>query len=146
MWLQMLLVPLDGVGIPVRGLIFQINWKPDQQSYDDPGISYPKINFVALYNKKRIFAVDTYPFDRHKNNFRIDHPDYQDSIFGPHFHVYYEKAGYYSERIGFPIVDGINPDDLLGYWEYFCKKLNVKCIGKMPIPLESDSGQMGLGL
>ncbi|EKS8398483.1 MULTISPECIES: hypothetical protein [Enterobacteriaceae] len=146
MWLQMQVIPEDNDGIPIQGLSFLLQWKPDHDSLEITGSSYPKINIVALYNKKRVFAVDTYPFDKHKNNYKIDRPDYQDTVFGAHFHVYYEEAGYYSERIGFPIVDSIKPDDLSGYWEYFCKRLNVTCLGKLPLPLEDESGQIGLGL
>ncbi|WP_133521786.1 hypothetical protein [Buttiauxella sp. JUb87] len=146
MWLQMQIIPTDQDDIPIQGLSFLLQWKPDHESQTVAGITYPKINLVALYNKKRIFAVDTYPFDKHKNSYRIDRPDYQDSVFGPHYHVYYEEAGYYSEKIGFPITSGIKPDDLVGYWNYFCNKLNVTCAGKIPIPLEDESGQIGLGL
>ena len=146
LWLQLQIIPYDDDGIPIQGLSFLLQWKPDHESRSFPITSYPKINIVALYNKKRVFAVDTYPFDKHKNRYRIDRPDYQESVFGPHYHVYYEEAGYYSEKIGFAITDDIKPDDLAGYWEYFCNKLNVAYTGKLPIPLEDESGQIGLGL
>ena len=146
MWLQMQLIPFDSDGIPIQGLSLLLQWKPDQDSLTNSNISYPKINIVALYNKKRVFAVDTYPFDKHKNNFRIDRDDYQESVSGPHYHVYYEVAGHYSDKIGFPITSTISPNDLVGYWDYFCNHLNIKCSGKLPIPFEDESGQIGLGL
>lgn len=146
LWLQLQIIPSDEDEIPIQGLSFLLQWKPDHESHTSPGTSYPKINIVALYNKKRIFAVDTYPFDKHKNTYKIDRPDYQESVFGPHYHVYYEEAGYYSEKIGFPIVDDIKPHDLVGYWDYFCNQLNITYKGKLPIPLEDESGQIGLGL
>ncbi|MBW5818896.1 hypothetical protein H0I54_22335 [Yersinia kristensenii] len=146
LWLQMQIIPYDMDGIPIQGLSFLLQWKPDHESQTNAGISYPKMNLVALYNKKRIFAVDTYPFDKHKNNYKIDRPDYQSSIFGPHYHVYYEEAGYYSDKIGFPVTDNIKPDDLVGYWNYFCSQLNVTYMGRIPIPLEDESGQIGLAL
>lgn len=146
MWLQIHIIPFDMDDIPIQGLSFLLQWKPDQESLTESGVTYPKINLVALYNKKRVFAVDTYPYDRHKNNYRINRPDYQDSIFGPHYHVYYEEAGHYSEKIGFPITSDIKPDDLVGYWNYFCNQLNVTYTGRIPIPLEDESGQIGLGL
>ncbi|MCG4449885.1 hypothetical protein LMJ76_15055, partial [Escherichia coli] len=74
------------------------------------------------------------------------HPKYQDIIYGAHYHVYYEEAGYYSDRIAFPIEDDINPDDLVGYWNYFCKHLNITYSGRIPLPLEDESGQMGFGI
>lgn len=146
MWLQMHVVPTDTDGIPIQGLLFLLQWKPDHDSQADTSVTFPKINIVALYNKKRIFAVDTYPFDKHKNNYKIDRDDYQPSISGPHYHVYYEEAGYYSDKIGFPVTETISPDDLAGYWNFFCEKLNVVPVGKMPMPLEDESGQLGLGI
>ncbi|KUR83395.1 hypothetical protein AWE57_24080 [Escherichia coli] len=55
-------------------------------------------------------------------------------------------SGYYSDRIAFPIEDDINPDDLVGYWNYFCKHLNITYSGRIPLPLEDESGQMGFGI
>ncbi|CQI98144.1 TPA: hypothetical protein ACPZRZ_002638 [Yersinia enterocolitica] len=144
--LKMQLVPMDEDGIPIYGLSFILLWKPDHDSFENPDESYPKMNLVALYHQKRIFAVDTYPFDKHKNSFKIEHPDFQDSINGPHYHLYYEMAGHYSEKIGFPITENIKPDDFIGYWNYFCTKLNVTCKGKIQLPLEDESGQMGFNL
>ncbi|EAP9257873.1 hypothetical protein ES879_22095 [Salmonella enterica] len=146
MWLQMHLLPTDEDFMPVQGLTIELRWKPDQDSKADASVSYPKINIVALYNKKRVFAVDTYPFDKHTNSFYIAHPNFQKSILGPHYHVYYEEAGYYSERIAFPIMNGISPDDLVGYWKFFCQQLNITFSGSLPIPLEDESGQMGFGI
>ncbi len=144
--LKIQVIPTDEDGIPIQGLSFVLLWKPDHDSFETPGVSYPKMNLLALYYKKRVFAVDTYPFDKHKNSYRIDRDDYQDSILGPHYHLYYEEAGNYSEKIGFPITDDIKPNDLIGYWDYFCRQLNVTFKGKLPIPLEDESGQIGLEL
>ena len=146
LWLQLQIVPYDEDGIPIQGLTFLIQFKPDHEFHYASEESFPKINIVALYNKKRVFAVDTYPFDKHKNSYKVDHEDYVDSVLGAHYHVYYEEAGYYSEKIGFPIKEVISPHDLLGYWAYFCKRLNITCMGNLPIPLESESGQIGIEL
>ncbi|AOM39647.1 hypothetical protein [Xenorhabdus hominickii] len=145
LWLQMNLLPIDSDGIPIQGLSILIQWKPDHEPKQEGDPVYPKINIVAFYNKKRVFAVDTYPFDGHTNRYTIDHPDFKEYVLGAHYHVYYEEAGHYS-NIGFPIKSNIKPDDLLGYWDFFCKKLNIICIGKLPLPLENDSGQIGLPL
>lgn len=71
MWLQMHLLPTDEDFIPVQGLTIELRWKPDQDSKADASVSYPKINIVALYNKKRVFAVDTYPFDKLRTAFTL---------------------------------------------------------------------------
>lgn len=146
MWLQAHIIPLDEDCIPIQGLKFELKWKPDQDSEPDDPISYPKINIIAFYHNKRVFAVDTYHFDKHTNSYKVDHPKYQDIIYGAHYHVYYEEAGYYSDRIAFPIEDDINPDNLVGYWNYFCKHLNITYSGRIPLPLEDESGQMGFGI
>ncbi|HFN1103011.1 TPA: hypothetical protein ACHBXQ_004441 [Klebsiella variicola subsp. variicola] len=146
MWLQMHLLPIDEDFIPVQGLTFELLWKPDQDSKADASLTYPKINIVALYNKKRVFAVDTYPFDKHTNTFQIACSNFQKIIFGAHYHVYYEEAGYYSERIAFPITNDISPDDLVEYWKFFCQQLNITYFGRLPLPLEDESGQMGFGI
>lgn len=145
LWLQMNISPLDKEGIPIQGLTILIQWKPDQEPKKENDPVYPKINIVALYNRKRIFAVDSYPFDGHTNRYNIPHPDFEKFIFGAHYHVYYEDAGSYSE-IGLKIKNDIKPDDIRGFWDFFCLKLNIVCTGKLPIPLEDDSGQIGLPL
>lgn len=144
--LKIQIIPTDAEGIPIYGLSFNLFWKPDHDSFESPGESHPKMNLVALYHQKRVFAVDTYPYDKHKNSFKIDHPDYQESIDGPHYHLYYECAGHYSDKIGFPLTDKIKSDDFVGFWNYFCKKLNVTCKGRVRLPLEDESGQIGFDL
>lgn len=146
LWLQVRVVPFDKDGVPIQGLTILTQWKPDQEPKNDADPYYPKINIVALYNNKRVFAVDSYPFDGHTNNYKIDHPDFLEFILGSHYHVYYEEAGSYSDKIGFPIKEDIQPDDIVGFWEFFCGKLNISCSGRFPIPLEDDSGQIGLPL
>lgn len=145
LWLQMNILPLDSDGIPLQGLTILIQWKPDHEPKQDGDEIFPKINIVALYNKKRIFAVDSYPFDGHTNRYKVDHPDFVNYILGAHYHVYYEEAGRYSD-VGFPIKEAIKSDDIRGFWQFFCKHLNIKCIGELPIPLEDISGQIGLPL
>ncbi|HCN1288986.1 hypothetical protein LTT94_22230, partial [Escherichia coli] len=80
MWLQAHIIPLDEDCIPIQGLKFELKWKPDQDSEPDDPISYPKINIIAFYHNKRVFAVDTYHFDKHTNSYKVDHPKYQDII------------------------------------------------------------------
>lgn len=58
MWLQAHIIPLDEDCIPIQGLKFELKWKPDQDSEPDDPISYPKINIIAFYHNKRVFAVD----------------------------------------------------------------------------------------
>ncbi|MDQ7883686.1 hypothetical protein [Atlantibacter hermannii] len=134
MWLQAALSPLES-GSPLPGLKFVLQWRPADE-YGD----YPKIQMVALYFGRRIFGVDSYPNDRHTNRVAVSHPDYAESILGPHYHLYFESALPY--EIGLLIREKIAPDDFLGHWRFFCSKLNVTCNGDIPLPTQENSGQM----
>lgn len=136
MWLQVAITPYDG-GSPLAGLKFVLQWRPADE-YGD----FPKIQMVALYFGRRIFGVDSYPYDRHTNRIKVSHPDYVDSILGPHYHLYFESALPY--EIGLVMSQEIAPDDLLGHWRFFCSKLNVTCKGTLPLPTQEDSGQIPL--
>lgn len=136
MWLQTAITPYED-GSPLPGLKFVLQWRPADE-YGDA----PKIQMVALYFGRRIFGVDSYPNDRHTNRVQVAHPDYVESILGPHYHLYFESAFPY--EIGLIIREKITPDDLLGHWRFFCSKLNVTCKGILPLPTQDDSGQISL--
>ncbi|EBV3486722.1 hypothetical protein DOC48_22700 [Salmonella enterica subsp. enterica serovar Ohio] len=136
MWLQTAITPYED-GSPLPGLKFVLQWRPADEYGDSP-----KIQMVALYFGRRIFGVDSYPNDRHTNRVRVCHPDYAESILGPHYHLYFESALPY--EIGLIIREKIAPDDLLGHWRFFCYKLNVTCKGILPLPTQEDSGQIPL--
>ncbi|MGP4884326.1 hypothetical protein ACTXQV_75720, partial [Klebsiella pneumoniae] len=50
-----------------------------------------------------------------------------------------EAAG---EEIALKLDTDINPDDFLGYWNYFCRTLNITYEGKPPLPNQDKSGQL----
>ncbi|QHP58103.1 hypothetical protein EH204_09045 [Pectobacterium carotovorum subsp. carotovorum] len=141
-WLQISLVPTDDDGIPISGLYFMLQWRPAEAESSDGYGDCPKISLVVLYNGRRIFAVDSYPFDRHTNRYEVEHPDFIKSILGPHYHLYFEEAG--PNEIALQIPDQIALGDLQGYWKFFCSKLNVAYNGELPSPTQEDSGQMSL--
>ncbi|MGM1208339.1 hypothetical protein [Klebsiella pneumoniae] len=122
---------------PLPGMKFVLQWRPADE-YGD----YPKIQMAALYFGRRVFGVDSYPYDRHTNRVEVLHPDYAESILGPHYHLYFESALPY--EIGLIIRDKIAPSDVLGHWSFFCSKLNVTCMGTLPLPTQEDSGQIQL--
>lgn len=136
MWLQTAITPYES-GSPLPGMKFVLQWRPADE-YGD----YPKIQMAALYFGRRVFGVDSYPYDRHTNRVEVLHPDYAESILGPHYHLYFESALPY--EIGLIIRDKIAPSDVLGHWSFFCSKLNVTCIGTLPLPTQEDSGQIQL--
>lgn len=136
MWLQTAITPFYD-GSPLPGLKFVLQWRPADEYGDTP-----KIQMVALYFGRRIFGLDSYPHDRHTNRVKVSHPDYVDSILGPHYHLYFESAFPY--EIGLIIREKIAPNDLLGHWHFFCSKLNVTCKGTLPLPTQEDSGQIQL--
>lgn len=142
LWLQTSLVPTDTDGIPIPGLQFTLQWRPAEGNCSDGYGDIPKIILVALYYGRRVFSVDAYPYDRHTNRVVVNHPDFIDSVLGPHYHLYFAEAGH--NDIGLKIQEQIELGDLPGYWNFFCSKLNVTCKGTLPLPTQDDSGQMQL--
>lgn len=94
-----------------------------------------------FFHDKRIYALDPYPADNkpHRNRSIINHPDFVEVARGPHYHMYFEAAG---EEIALKLDTDINPDDFLGYWNYFCRTLNITYEGKPPLPNQDKSGQL----
>ncbi|WP_370561007.1 hypothetical protein [Edwardsiella tarda] len=136
MWLQTSIIPYDGV-MPIAGLRLVLQWRPPDGPDD-----VQKIQMVALYYSRRVFGVDSYPYDRHTNRVHVSHPDFEKSILGAHYHLYFESAVPY--EIGLAIPQKIAPDDFLGYWQFFCSKINITCKGELPLPTQEDSGQIPL--
>ncbi|WKZ93109.1 hypothetical protein P0E69_04015 [Chimaeribacter arupi] len=141
-WLQLSLLPFDTTGIPVQGLSFTLQWRPAAEHHPDGLGDHPKMSLVALYYGRRVFAVDTYPYDKHTNRVKVDHPDYADSHVGPHCHLYFEEAADYDIALRPRLC--LDPGDFLGYWQFFCATLNVTCQGQIPLPNDDNSGQIPL--
>lgn len=136
-WSKLDLKVFDKSGNPIPGMRIMMHYRPPI----DASFDVAKISFALFFYDRRIFALDPYPASNkpHRNKSIVDHPDYLKSVRGPHYHLYFPSI---NEEIGLSLDTDIPPDDLIGYWNFFCGKLNIKCIGSPPLPNQENSGQL----
>ncbi len=140
LWLQLVIAVLDEAGIPIEGLELRITWRPREQSRGD----YCKMNFLLSYHGRRIRGVDTYPFDRYTNRCEVPGLQLDRSLLGPHLHFYVESVTDEEPARSLGVI--LDPDDINGYWRYFCKECNIAFLGDLPDPGASNTPQMSLEL
>lgn len=134
-WFKLDLKPFDENGNPLPGIRFLLHWRYPLVE----GVDTIKLSFVMLMQDRRIYALDPYPSERHRNRVIVDHPDFVEVAIGPHYHMYFESVG---EEVALKLETTIKPDDFLGYWNYFCSKLNITYTGNPPLPNQDNSGQL----
>lgn len=136
-WFKLDLKAFDTNGNPISGLRFMLHWRYPIVE----GVDIIKLSFVMFLQDRRVYALDPYPADNkpHRNKVIVNHPDFVEVARGPHYHIYFESAG---EEIALKLETGIDPDDFLGYWNYFCSELNISYEGEPPLPNQDKSGQL----
>ncbi|AIN17090.1 TPA: hypothetical protein ACPZPV_002238 [Yersinia enterocolitica] len=136
-WFKLDLQPFDIDDKPLTNVRIMLHWR--QPIVAD--IDVAKISYVVFYHNRRIFALDPYPDERkpHRNRNPVNHPDYIEVARGPHYHQYFESVG---EDVALTLSTDLEPDDFLGYWNYFCSRLNINYTGSVPLPNQDESGQL----
>ncbi|MEJ8324426.1 MULTISPECIES: hypothetical protein [Kosakonia] len=134
-WYKLDLKAFDVDGNPIVGIRFLLHWRYPLVE----GVDTIKLSFVMLMQDRRVYALDPYPSERHRNRSKVDHPDFVEVAIGPHYHMYFESVG---DEIALKLDTDIAPDDFFSYWNYFCSKLNIKYTGNPPLPNQDNSGQL----
>lgn len=136
-WFKLDLKAFDESGNPITGVRLMLHWRPPIIE----GVDIIKLSFAMFYHDRRIYSLDPYPASNkpHRNKKSVDHADYVEVARGAHYHLYFESV---DEEIALNLDTGIAPDDFMGYWNYFCTKLNIECTGTPPLPNQDESGQL----
>lgn len=128
-WMQSTLDVSDINRCVIPNFKIMIQYRPKQLALHGDSVKFSIIDF---YNSHRIYAFDPYPFDKHTNKKNITHPEFKNTVVGPHYHVYFEVTN--GVDIAFPLITDLVSHDLIGYWTLFCQHLNILSEGNLIHP------------
>ncbi|MCO6551123.1 hypothetical protein A9G41_00075 [Gilliamella sp. Nev5-1] len=132
-WLVLNSAVLDNDQLAIQNLRIEFTFKPALCE----GL-IDKMYFTAIYNSRRIFAVDHGQSLIHKNKYFDVIPTPPPIVTGTHYHIRHEK---YNFETGYPIENIPKKDE--NNFSYFCNefmiRFNTTAIGVIPHPYNKEN-------